>query len=143
MPDEPHIEKHLLRSEIARHVFIGMPGRLTDLSAFPAGLAEIVGEPDESIQTHILRLAARQDLESEPFSDGLEEGDPSDHLALIDAFNRLMVVDLLDQISPTQVAEALAALPADQADDYLLQLDPETAPKILQLIKKHHEQSLL
>jgi magnesium transporter len=100
----------------------------------PVDLADILEELDQQ-----QRLAVFHQLEPEHASDTLEEVEPRVQRELIEALDKEKAADLIDRMSHTQAADVLAALPVEKADELLHLIDPETAPKVQQLIDQHDE----
>ena len=103
----------------------------------PVDLADILEELD-----HDYRVAIFNELETEQASETLTEVEPRVQRRLAASLTVERVAELVDEMTPAQAADILAALPDSDTDAILDKVDATEAVKIRSLIEKHDERIL-
>jgi CBS domain-containing protein len=98
----------------------------------PADLADILEELSGEE-----RMSVFDTLDTETAADTLEETEPRVQRQLIAAVRRERVVELLNTMTPAQIADILEILPRVEADALLGTLPAETAAKVGALLSEH------
>ena len=98
----------------------------------PVDLADILEELD-----HDSRVAIFKELETDHASETLMEVEPRVQRSLVSSLPIERVAELVDEMTPAQAADVLAALPSADSDAILEKVDREDATKIHTLIDKH------
>jgi len=98
----------------------------------PADLADILEELSGEE-----RMSVFDTLDTETAADTLEETEPRVQRQLIAAVRRERVVELLNTMTPAQIADILEILPRVEADALLGTLPAETKAKVSALLSEH------
>ncbi len=98
----------------------------------PVDLADILEELD-----HDSRVAIFKELGTDHASETLIEAEPRVQRSLVSSLSVERVAELVDEMTPAQAADVLAALPSSDSDAILDKVDPVEATKIHTLIDNH------
>ena len=100
----------------------------------PVDLADMLEDLD-----HEHMVMVFNQLETAHASDTLEEIEPNVQRELVSSLAKDKVALLIQQMSPGQAADLLAALPNSEIVTYLDELDEETATKVRSILEKQEE----
>jgi CBS domain-containing protein/sporulation protein YlmC with PRC-barrel domain len=98
----------------------------------PADLADIMEELSGAE-----RMAVFNTLDTETAADALEETEPRVQRQLVASVRRERIVELLQTMTPAQIADILEILPRPEADSLLASLPPETGAQVSDLLSRH------
>jgi magnesium transporter len=100
----------------------------------PVDLADIFEDMDPDQRVMIF-----SELNMETASDTLEEIDPPIQREIVSSLKMEHIVALVNEMTPGQTADILTALPHIDAQEILLELDPEKARKVRSILERSDE----